>query len=63
MKIEVIYGPPGTGKTTELLNILAKEIEDVPLNKIAYVSYTKEGAEQGKDRAAEQLNTKIDDLP
>ena len=63
MEIEVIYGPPGTGKTTELLNILAKEIEDVPLNKIAYVSYTKEGAEQGKNRAAKQLNTRIDDLP
>jgi superfamily I DNA/RNA helicase len=63
LEVEIIYGPPGTGKTTELQNILAKEIETTPLDKIAYVSYTKEGAEQGKNRAAEQLGTSIADLP
>lgn len=59
--IHVIYGPPGTGKTTKLISILEKELADgVPASRIAYVSFTQEGAHQGKIRAKEKF-TQIPD--
>lgn len=63
-EIHVIYGPPGTGKTTRLLKILQEEIAaGTPPEKIAYVSFTQEGAYQGKNRAKMALeNTEEKDL-
>lgn len=63
MKIKIIYGPPGTGKTTRLLSILEKELETYKKNKIAFVSFTKEGSHQGKKRAIEKFGGKEDDYP
>ena len=55
-EVHVIYGPPGTGKTTKLISILEEEIAaGVAPNKIAYVSFTQEGAHQGKRRAKERF--------
>lgn len=54
--IFTIYGPPGTGKTTELLRLLEKELKEYAPEEIAYVSFTKEGTEQGKNRAIEAFN-------
>jgi len=51
MDVRTIYGPPGTGKTTELLRLLEIELETYAPEEIAYVSFTKEGSEQGKKRA------------
>lgn len=53
MDIEIYYGPPGTGKTSTLMDILDFEINTKGLRpkEIAYVSFTKEGAEQGITRA------------
>lgn len=50
MQQTIVYGAPGCGKTTTLKNIVQKEIEEnnVNLIDIAYVSFTKEGANQGK---------------
>lgn len=59
-----LFGPPGTGKTTELLNILDHELKSgVPVEEIAYVSFTKEGVNQGKNRALAMMEYKGDDLP
>jgi len=51
MNVYTIYGPPGTGKTTELLRLLEQELKQYAPEEIAYVSFTKEGSEQGKRRA------------
>lgn len=53
MDIELYYGPPGTGKTTTLMGILDQEINTRGLRPkdIAFVSFTKKGAQQGVERA------------
>jgi len=63
MKINLIYGPPGTGKTTYLLKILEKELVKLDPDKIAYVSFTKEGAYQGRNRAIANLGYTKNDFP
>jgi superfamily I DNA/RNA helicase len=63
MKIDMIFGPPGTGKSTRLLDILNKELETVAPDQIAYVSFTKEGANIGKTRAKQRFGLTDEDFP
>lgn len=63
METKLIYGPPGTGKTTALLKILDKELEQTAPSRIAFVSFTREGVEQGKSRAKERYNLTDESLP
>jgi DNA helicase-2/ATP-dependent DNA helicase PcrA len=63
MKVNMIFGSPGTGKTTRLLQILEELLKEYSPNEIAYVSYTREGAYQGKNRAKEKFNFKDADFP
>lgn len=63
MEIKIIYGPPGTGKTTTLLNIVEEELKNCPPEKISYVSFTRQGVYEGRDRAVSKFNFKNDDFP
>lgn len=63
MSINITYGPPGTGKTTYLLNLLEELLKKYRPDEIAYVSYTKKGSYEGRDRAVERFNYRPEDLP
>jgi superfamily I DNA/RNA helicase len=48
--ITKIYGAPGTGKTTWLLNKLEEEMQQVPLNRIAFVTHTVSAKQEVLER-------------
>lgn len=55
-KRNVIFGPPGTGKTTFLLSILEQAVkEEIPLNQIGYMSFTRSAVGEAKSRAKNLL--------
>lgn len=61
----LILGGPGCGKTTRLLQLVEAALaRGVPPDRIAYLTFTREAAREGRDRAAERF--KLDpktDLP
>lgn len=64
MQTKLILGPPGTGKTTRLLTILDEELSaDLRPSDIAFVSFTRKGAYEARDRVVEQFGYTPDDLP
>jgi len=60
----IIFGPPGTGKTTHLLRIVEKELREnkVNPNKIAYLAFTNQAADEALSRAISQLNYNTKDF-
>ena len=60
----IIFGPPGTGKTTHLLRVVEKELREnkVNPNKIAYLAFTNQAADEALSRAISQLNYNTKDF-
>jgi superfamily I DNA/RNA helicase len=61
----IIYGPPGTGKTTRLLEIIDFELGTmgVPSDQIAFVTFTRKGANEGINRAAAKFDLPYEAFP
>ena len=52
-----IFGPPGTGKTTQLLNMVDRQLEaGVQPTNIAFLAFTRKAAEEARERAAARFN-------
>lgn len=58
-----IYGPPGTGKTTYLLDIIENLLKKYKPFQIAFVTFTRKGAYEGRDRTALRFGIAKKDLP
>lgn len=64
MKMNLILGGPGSGKTTRLLNLMEQELSrGIKPERIGFVSFTKQAAEEAKTRAIARFGFCSDDLP
>lgn len=52
-----------THNTSKLMNILMEELKERRPEEIAFVTFTKKGAEEGLSRACNKFNVTPDDLP
>jgi superfamily I DNA/RNA helicase len=63
MDVKLIFGSPGTGKTDYLLRVLEDLLKTYEPEEIAFVSFTREGANQGKQRAIDKFNFQEENFP
>lgn len=61
--IEMIFGAPGCGKTTRLMDLLQELLTEYEPIDIAFVSFTKKGSYEGRDRAIQRFGFKESDFP
>ena len=61
--VRMIFGAPGCGKTTFLLHLLEQILENNEPDRVSFVSFTKKGSYEGRDRAMDRFHFKEDDLP
>ena len=51
----IIFGAPGCGKTYYLLNLLEDLLKTYKPHEIAFVSFTRKGAYEGRNKAMERF--------
>lgn len=61
--INIIFGAPGCGKTTYLINLLEELLQKNSPEKIAFVSFTRKGAQEGRDRAIKKFKFSKKEFP
>ena len=61
--VKVILANAGTGKTRYIIEEVAKELETRRPEEIAFVTFTRKGAEEGLHRVCSKLMLTPDDLP
>ena len=62
-KVKVLLANAGTGKTHRLIQEISKELEHRRPEEIAFVTFTRKGAEEGLRRVCNKLMLTPDDLP
>jgi superfamily I DNA/RNA helicase len=59
-----VFGAPGCGKTTRLIELISELLKDYSPNKISFVSFTRKGTYEGRNRAMKEFGFKEEeDLP
>lgn len=61
--VTTIFGAPGCGKTYALMGVLSDLLKTYSPTDIAFVSFTRAGAYEGRARAMEQFDYKVGDFP
>ena len=62
-QVKVLLSNAGSGKTSTLINYIEKELETRRPEEIAFVTFTKKGAEEGLRRVCDKFRLTPDDLP
>ena len=62
-KVKVLLSQAGSGKTHRLIQEISKELEHRRPEEIAFVTFTRKGAEEGLRRVCNKLMLTPDDLP
>lgn len=63
MDVDIFLASAGTGKTHQLMNIIDYHLKNgVPIDRIAFVTFTKKGAEVARLRTAEQFAIPLERL-
>lgn len=62
-KVKVLLAQAGAGKTHRLIQEISKELEHRRPEEIAFVTFTRKGAEEGLRRVCNKLMLTPDDLP
>lgn len=61
--LDIFLASAGTGKTHQLMNVIDYHLKNgTPIDKIAFVTFTKKGAEVAQLRTAEQFGFPLDKL-
>lgn len=63
-EIHIYHADAGAGKTTTMMNIIEKHVnEGVPLNRIAFVTFTRAAANVAKERVCNKFGINLKDAP
>ena len=61
--VQMIFRAPGCGKTTYLIDLLKDILKTTEPGKVAFVSFTKKGSYEGRERAMDEFGFSENDFP